>query len=256
MRTLIVHYHIYKNAGTSIERILSSSFGARFGALEGPTPTSILRPIELARFAQRNPQLLAVSSHLLRPPAPQGLRTLPFVLIRQPLDRAYSVYCHHRRESGTFPSIAAARRMGFRDFVAWCLDHPVEGGVVMTNYQVIHLSEASFRNGGILRATAKEDDLHAATQYLAAAACFGVVDQFPQAMDRFCAAAAAIGLPLIRSTPHENVTAGRPDSLQRRIGLAEAELGTALCERFKRENELDQRLYAWASQHSLKNSVR
>jgi hypothetical protein len=255
MRTLIVHYHIFKNAGTSIERILSCSFGARFGTFEGPTPTSILPPMELAHFAQRNAQLVAVSSHQLRPPAPEGLRILPFVLVRQPLDRAYSIYCHNRRESATFPSIVAARRMGFKDYVAWCLDHPDEGGVVMTNYQVIHLSEASFRNGGILRATAIESDLSAATQYLAASACFGAVDEFPAAVDRFCLAASANGLPLIRSIPHENVTAGRPDSLQQRLGMAEAELGQALCERFKQENELDQRLYAWVSQCPTQGSL-
>lgn len=66
MRTIIVHDHIFKNAGSSADRLLHMAFGNDWATLEGPTPTSLLRPDELATFVDDRPEIVAVSSHLLR----------------------------------------------------------------------------------------------------------------------------------------------------------------------------------------------
>lgn len=250
MRTLVVHYHIFKNGGTSVDRILRTAFGERWASLEGPTPTSLLRPSDLAAFARDHPGVVAVSSHLLRPPAPTGLSVLPLVLLRHPLDRAYSVYSHERRSpEGDVESGAVARRASFRQFVLWCLDHKASGGMVIADYQVIHLSQASFRNGHIYNAVATEEDLTQAIDYLGGGACFGTVDRFDAAMARLRRAAGEIGLPIAAVTALENTTDGRPRGLAERLSLAREELGPALCGRFMRENELDFRLYEWACLH-------
>lgn len=250
MRTLVVHHHIFKNAGCSVDRMLESAFGDRWASLEGPTPTSLLRPSDLSAFVKAHPKVVAVSSHLLRPPAPVGLCVLPVVLIRHPLDRSFSVYSHLRRSpvSGQ-QSGAVAQRTSFPQFVDWCLSHKALGGMVIADYQVIHLSQASFRNGHIYKAVATEEDLQHAICYLSGVPCFGTVDRFDAAMARLRQAAGNIGLPIVAATAVENVTAGRPYDLEERLSIAQHELGPTLYSRYLGENELDYRLYEWACLH-------
>ena len=246
LRTIIVHYHIFKNAGSSVDRLLNMAFGDGWGTLEGPTPTSLLRPHDLSAFIKDHPEIVAVSSHLLRPPAPPDVRVFPVVLIRHPLDRAFSVYNHLRRHHDGASTGTVAQRASFSQFVLWCLDNKTRGGMVIADYQVIHLSPASFRNGHIYQAVATENDLLHAIHYLSDGACFGTVDLFDAAMDRLRQAAAAIDLNIPASTIVENVTPGRLEDLDERLDVATRLLGPGLHRRYMDENELDYRLYEWA----------
>ena len=247
MRTVIVHYHIFKNAGTSIDHVLRAAFGEKWASLEGPTATSLLRPSDLSAFVEQRREVCAVSSHLLRPPAPADLVLLPVVLLRDPLDRAYSVYRHHRRRTdGELWCDTVARRSSFRQFVRSCLDHKALGGMVIADYQVIHLSPASFRNGHVYRAIATEDDLRHAIAYLERGPCFGTVDRFDAAVASLCEMAGALDLTVQPLSVAENVTPGRPSDLDARVSIARRALGPSLYRRFRRENGLDYRLYEWA----------
>jgi hypothetical protein len=249
LRRIVVHYHIFKNAGSSVDRILEGAFGDRWATLEGATATSLLRPGDLSAFARERPELQAVSSHLLRPPAPAGLDVLPVVLIRHPLDRAFSVYSQLRRNNGVGGRVdeEVAREKSFPGFVLWCLDNKTLGGMVIADYQVIHLSKASFRGGHIYEAVATEDDLQEALDYLSGGACFGTVDRFEEAMTRLREAAAAASLSIPLMTAAENSTAGRPHELEERVSALSRELGPELHSRYREENQLDYRLYEWAS---------
>jgi hypothetical protein len=249
VRSIIVHYHIFKNAGCSVDRILETSFGDRWATLEGATATSLLRPHHLSIFAKEQPDVLAVSSHLLRPPAPSDLCVLPVVLIRHPLDRAFSVYSQLRRNRGALLSEKVARQSCFADFVTWCLNNKSLGGLVIAEYQVIHLSQASFRGGHIYDAVALESDLQDAVDYLANNACFGSVERFESVMVRLRQAAEKVGLHLSIAKVAENKTRGRPEALEERLSIARQQLGRALCDRYMRENELDMSLYDWVSSH-------
>jgi hypothetical protein len=247
LRRIIVHYHIFKNAGSSVDRILEGAFGDGWASLEGATATSLLRPGDLSAFARKRPELRAVSSHLLRPPAPVDLDVLPVVLIRHPLDRAFSVYSQLRRNnvSGGRVDEEVAHQASFSQFVLWCLDNRSLGGMVIADYQVIHLSKASFRGGHIYDAVATEDDLHEALDYLSGGACFGTVDRFEATMARLRKAAAAADLSIPLTTAAENPTAGRPHELEERVAVLRRELGPELYSRYREENEFDYRLYEW-----------
>jgi len=245
-RTIIVHYHIFKNAGSSVDRLLHMAFGDRWATLEGPTPTSLLRPDDLARFIKDRPEIVAVSSHLLRPPAPPGVRVLPIVLIRHPLDRAFSVYSHLRRHGDGAKTGTVAQETDFSQFVLWCLNNKTLGGMVITNYQVIHLSPASFRNEHIYQAVALENDYRHAVNYLSDTACFGTVDLFDATMDWLGREAATIGLHIPAMTVTENATPDRPRDLDERLHVARQLLGPSLYQRYMDENEFDLRLYEWA----------
>jgi hypothetical protein len=246
LRTVIVHYHIFKNAGSSVDRLLHMAFGTGWASLEGSSPTSLLRPHDLSTFVEERAGIVAVSSHLLRPPSPPDLHVLPVILIRHPLDRAFSVYSHFRRSQDDLHAEVVAQQASFSQFVLWCLNNKTLGGMVIANYQTIHLSEASFRNGHIYQAVANEDDLQHALRYLSDAACFGTVDCFDAAMSKLRQAAAAINLAIPAAAVAENSTPGRPEDLDERLCIAERLLGPTLHHRYMHENELDRRLFEWA----------
>ncbi len=255
MRTIIVHYHIFKNAGSSVDSLLQTAFGNRWASLEGPTPTSLLRPDDLAAFINDRPEIVAVSSHLLRPPAPPDVRVLPVVLIRHPLDRALSVYSHLRRHHDGAETGTVAQQTSFPQFVLWCLNNKTLGGMVIANYQVIHLSPASFRNGHIYNAIATENDLQHAIDYLSDDACFGTVDLFDAAMNKLRKRAATLHLYIPTSVITENATPGRLENLDERLRVARGLLGPELNQRYINENELDYRLYEWAHRETKLQAV-
>jgi Sulfotransferase family len=256
LRPIIVHYHIFKNAGSSLDRILRDSFQHGWASLEGPTPTSLLRAEDLTAFVEDHPTIRAVSSHLLRPPAPAGLNVLPVVLIRHPLDRAFSVYSQLRRNPARgLLSEVVARQSSFSQFVLWCLDNKSLGGMVIANYQVIHLSPASFRYGHIYKATATADDFRYATDFLSGGPCFGTVECFDAVMLRLHQAAGAIGLHLDPVRVVENVTEGRAGDLQERLLHVRQEFDSSLHDRYRQENAYDYELYEWVSKRQAERQL-
>ena len=50
---LLIHYHIFKNAGTSFEWALERTYGDRFRRYDSPTPGGIVSSRELARLVRR-----------------------------------------------------------------------------------------------------------------------------------------------------------------------------------------------------------
>jgi hypothetical protein len=99
MRFVIVHYHILKNAGSTIEDILDQSFGERFARFDRPERDAVILPAELLEFVEQNPRLSAVSSHQIRYPLPEkkGILFYDICFVRDPIDRVRSMYDYYRQ---------------------------------------------------------------------------------------------------------------------------------------------------------------
>ena len=137
-RPVLVHYHIFKNAGTSVDVALQRSFGSRWTTFEGSHARDVQTSGQLGRFLQDRPEVCAVSSHLARPPLPfPGCR--PIAFLRHPLLRARSVYEFVRRYPEQ-PGCPASHRQSFSMFVQWALDgDEAEGASVIRDCQLGHL---------------------------------------------------------------------------------------------------------------------
>ena len=119
MRFVVVHYHIFKNAGTTVERILDREFPGDFARLHGPTADCTLDSEDLASFLEDHPTIQAVTSHHLRYPAPSLRNVVIFdcCFLRDPLDRLDSLYNYFRRIDSTDPLCRNAHRLNAADFV-------------------------------------------------------------------------------------------------------------------------------------------
>lgn len=243
-RCVLIHYHIFKNAGCSVDASLKASLDGGWAAFEGSHAHDILSAAQLAGFLRANPHVRAVSSHLARPPLPWS-GCLPVVFLRHPLLRARSVYEFTRRDSAQ-PFSQAAGTNDFAGYVRWALRRE-RGSIVIRNYQVVHLSEASWRCEDILDTEAGQNDLEQACTLLEKWGVAGLVESFGLSM-RVFQSLYGLALPEIRfENLHINATVSTPAiPIDEQIEQCRQMLGTELYEDFMAANEMDTALHAHA----------
>ncbi|HRO15242.1 MAG TPA: sulfotransferase family 2 domain-containing protein [Paracoccus sp. (in: a-proteobacteria)] len=110
MRKVILHYHIYKNSGTSFDRVLAHNFGDRHELFDGPYPFFGIDQDQVDRIVMRRPDAVAFSSHQISLPQPSSVEyhVLAAAFVRNPFLRIASI---HRFKRGEFPSGNPLRRM-------------------------------------------------------------------------------------------------------------------------------------------------
>jgi hypothetical protein len=119
-RHIIVHYHIFKNAGSTIYSILERNLGERLASLESENFNSLLSNDVLLDFLKRHPKVEAVSSHHLVPPKPehQDFVFHDVLFLRNPLARLSSMYDFYRRTDAMGdPLIGEAKSRTRADFM-------------------------------------------------------------------------------------------------------------------------------------------
>lgn len=240
---ILIHYHIFKNAGTSIDECLHHSFGEHWGSYEGPDAHAIQSSEQLAAHLEANPNLAAVSSHLARPPVPTP-NCLPIAFIRHPLLRAYSVY-RFTKQCPSQPFSDVAQATGFDGYIRWALrEEP--GSIVIRDYQVVHLSDASWRCDHILNARALPEDLEQACALISSWGIVGVVEQFDLSIDTYQASYGR-RIPRLALLPlRENATSTAGASTGAQIEVLKELLGPDLHEEFMAANQLDLNLHTHA----------
>jgi len=240
---VLIHYHIYKNAGTSIDRLLEQNFPERLAHFEGKTGRDTLDSSEIAEFIANNGNFRAISSHRARPPLPVS-NAYPILMLRHPIDRARSVY-HFGRIDPNQPDHVVARESNFREYIDWSLNTS-GAGVVIRNYQVIHLSDASFRSSDIQSANARENDLAQAKTLIDSFPAIGIVRLFAESCrlfeNTYRPIFPSLKLYHVRDNISENGSLTETESIE----LARIELGETTYRKLINANEFDIELYQYA----------
>lgn len=237
-KPVLLHAHLFKNAGTTLDWSLERSFGDSFcdhrddGDMRG-------NPGYLANFLKENPHLQALSSHWLPFPLPDvaGQRLIPLVILRDPIERILSVYEFERRQDVDHPGTRKARGGDLQSYVSWRLEKGT--GPVVRNYQVRMLSGMYPGNGDDAqfdRAVALLDDLPA----------IGMVDRYRESAVMFEQALKQEFPDLDLAFRRQNVrdSSDQRSSDERRAAV-EDELGPLL-QPVREANSLDIALYELA----------
>jgi hypothetical protein len=134
-RPLLVHYHIFKNAGTSFEWTLKQALGRRFCTYDLTAPNQILSSVDIIRYVKRRPETEALSSHQASFPAPiiRGREVVTSILIRDPIARIRSIYAFERQQEVSTPGALKAKELDFKGYVEWRLS---TAPAMLCNYQV------------------------------------------------------------------------------------------------------------------------
>lgn len=124
-RNIILHYHIFKNAGTTIQFILKSNFGRHVASLDSSQPDGTVSNDILLDFLERHRKIIAVTSHNLTPPGPEheNFTFHDIVFLRHPLARLSSMYDFYRRVDTAEDRLAKeAKRLTTADFMKFLID--------------------------------------------------------------------------------------------------------------------------------------
>lgn len=126
-RQVILHYHLFKNAGTSVDEVLKANFGDAWVTREFErrgNPNVHRR--EVAEWVRSHPQAQAFSSHTLElpPPAFERIQVLPVIFVRHPVDRICSAYAFERRQGGDGFGAVLARHTTLAGYIEVRLSMP------------------------------------------------------------------------------------------------------------------------------------
>ncbi|MDO5621120.1 MAG: sulfotransferase family 2 domain-containing protein [Paracoccus sp. (in: a-proteobacteria)] len=246
MRKVILHYHIYKNSGTSFDHVLTQSFGAQHELFDGPFPFFSINQDELDRIITRRPSAVAFSSHQIMLPQPTSLeyRALAVLFLRHPILRIGSIWRFKREsEDGTTTS-DAAQQMSFAEWIEWCFADPQEISHI-SNAQTRFLA-AVYGRLPLRRRTAIgiEYDLETARRNLRQVEFLARTEFFEQDVARFPAIAAQHGLTLtLPDDLHMNATHRAEAPLEERVAALLAQLPGNLAARLIQVNAQDQALF-------------
>lgn len=116
MRTVILHYHLFKNAGTSLDNQLKANFQDQWVTKEFPGQNNTA---QVRQWIESTPDALAYSSHTMMGPLPEvpGVRIISVMLLRDPIARIRSAYrFEHKQVSDGFGAVLA-RHTTFEGYV-------------------------------------------------------------------------------------------------------------------------------------------
>ena len=241
-RSILLHFHIFKNAGSTIEWLLEKNFPKKNLSVDGKTPGEIIQMNEICNMLKKKNSIKTVSSHQIRYPIPKNTKFnfIPILFLRHPIDRAFSIYYFKRKEIDNSIGSIKARSMNLSEFIKWNLDF--KGYMPMKNFQVLFLSDKATKE------EANEKDFEIAINRMKSSLIIGVVDRMDESLviaESFLKQEfPEINLAYVK----QNVSKERKGTMTERLKQSEEELGKNLMERLEKCNKLDMKLYHSANE--------
>lgn len=177
MRHIILHNHLFKNAGTSVDHILRQNFGNRWQSAEFCETKTSNSPL-VAAWIKENPKAVAFSSHTLMGPLPRVEDTsiIPVTLLRDPVERIASAYRFEHMQDAQTKGALLAKRHGFAGYVHARL--LIKGDRQCRNFQTSRLASLVPDMAG-----SELDRAYAALKLISHNGVLGLVAEFDKAMD-------------------------------------------------------------------------
>lgn len=237
-RHIILHYHLFKNAGTSLDHILKENFKEGWHEHEGPGPG--WRAEDVTEYLIQHPEIVVLSSHtaLLPPPELPNTTVYPVIFIRHPIDRIRSIYEFERKQTADTEGARMAKQTDMAGYIKWRLGR--KGDRSIRNFQAYRLAFAvpESMDGRKL----SEDER--AMKALETLPFIGVVEKFDESLARLQDWLKPV-FPHIEFKPTKaNVTQSREMTLEERAAQLETEIGSSAFQDLVQANALDLKLYS------------
>lgn len=235
-KIIIAHYHLYKNAGTSVDLILGANFGDRWQEIEFKKKFQQSNSHLVQDWLASKPDILAFSSHTAMFPLPTvaNLSLIPIVFLRHPIVRLWSVYKFERKHKKIINrTVKLAHKYDFAGYLNYQLDKPRNRSC--RNFQTYRFSW--------LNAQPQLSELEQALTGLDFLPMVGIVDQFNLSMRNYERAIAKY-YPFFQFKPvHKNITSQRHLSLEEKLEQISSNLDQITYERLVDANQDDLKLY-------------
>jgi len=242
MKPICLHFHIFKNAGTTIDSILEKNFSSNAVRIDAEKPSAIVPMNSVLDFLNKNPEIKSFSSHQLRFPIPNNTKFnfIPMLFIRHPIDRIFSIYSYNRRRNDQrTQTIRQARINTLEEYIQSFLE--MKKNMVMKNFQVMFLSKNETDS------EVTDLDYNIAVQCMRGTKILGVVDRLDESLvvaEEFLKKY----FPYIDlSYSPKNISEERTGTLNEKLDEGKKQLGEHLCTKLLAKNEYDLQLYSIAN---------
>lgn len=173
---ILLHLHIFKNAGTSFDRSLRQLFGYKLIAYDTEHAGGKISIAQLAELQQANPNARAITSHQVSLPVPvyEGVIFHPVFFLRNPIERIQSCY-HFEKDVQKLMT----EDISMEQYVRRSLNNPsinacfgIQLATIADNRYFTHWNRSEITDVVI----------NNALNNLQIARCFGVVDRFDESV--------------------------------------------------------------------------
>lgn len=237
-RVVIFHYHLFKNAGTSLDALFQEQFAGRwvtreFAAQRGENRRAV------QDWIVETPDAVCFSSHtaLLPPPAVPRTRVLPVIFVRHPLDRIASAYSFERKQGDPGFGSTLARHTTLAGYIETRLSLPQDRQC--RNFHTARFADMMHAD--------PVDELTRALRALEELPFVGIVETFEASLKKLQSILEREGFEGVNLRPvRHNVSRDRELSLEERLDKLAGELGDELYTELTRANADDLRFYAAA----------
>ena len=126
MRSVILHFHLFKNAGTSLDATLKENFKGEEWLTKEFSPQPEQNRTELTNWILANPHTKCFSSHtaILQELPIEDTIIIPIIFVRHPIDRIASVYNFERKQVSDSYGATLARNTSMSGYIETRLSQP------------------------------------------------------------------------------------------------------------------------------------
>lgn len=239
IRNIIIHAHIFKNAGSTIDWVLQNNFGNKFIDDRNDKLVRADCGNYLKNLLTKNKKIEAISSHSM--PLPmckiEGFKFHTITLLRHPLLRVRSVYDFEHKQEGETPGALHAKKYNFQNYIRWRMR--AEVAPTIRNMQVRYLTHNSLPQKEELT----EFHLESACQFVSNNPLVGLVERFDDCIKLFKLELEPHFKNFDDSFEIQNITQKKKSTVEEKIKSLKEELGNELFNELLEKNELDLQLY-------------
>jgi hypothetical protein len=235
-RTVVLHYHLFKNAGTSIDSSFKDSLEEGEWTTREFSGTHNKKRKELLEWIDGNPEVKCFSSHTaaLPPPEIDDVNILPIVFLRHPLDRIASAYAFEvKQQASTFGSVLA-RNTSLAGYIETRLSIPND--FQCRNFHAQKLAEMYPENTGSIE--------QRAVKAVYELPFIGIVEEFDKSIE---ALQSLVNVTSLRGidikVTRKNVSQDSQFSLSKKLDALKIRIGDDMYDELERVNSLDLKLF-------------
>lgn len=236
MRTVILHYHLFKNAGTSLDAAFKENFkGDEWVTKEFPAQPNKNRE-QVRQWIIDNPQAKCFSSHTAVLPAPEieGVKVIPVIFVRHPIDRIASAYSFEKKQGGDTFGAVLARNTDLSGYIETRLSLSYDRQC--RNFHVDRLSTMFPPNTGT--------ELERAVRAIEELPFVGIVERFSESLIKLESLLAECGFVNISlKAKEENVSRKVNSDIEEKINIIESTVDNDIYNKLIVSNQDDMSIY-------------
>jgi len=243
LKNILLHAHIFKNAGSSFDDALKHFYGDSFVDNRDDEDLIKSKMNYLEKYLDTHPKVQAFSSHSVHflPKDTDKYHFLPVYFLRHPIDRIRSVYSFEKKQmpAATHGS-KKAKEVSFNDYIAWYMQE--------TSPATIRNAQTIFLSGDGPTPNKMEEKFAIALNNVNNSPLVGIVDRYDESMVVFEEYLKSffpdIDLSYIRkNVTDENIEASVEEKVNKLLEKLDAPTQALV----KEKNAFDEKLYTVAN---------